>query len=117
MKKLQKADLIIVVVILLLVAGIVLSIVVGTGKKTTAAQDPNAQKNVTYADFNGKRIGIRTGTSFEELTFKYFPDSQYFYFDTESDLVTALTGNKIDAFLNDEPVAEMMHIENPEVDP
>ena len=116
MKKLQKADLIIVVVILLLVAGIVLSIVVGTGKKTTAAQDPNAQKNVTYADFNGKRIGIRTGTSFEELTFKYFPDSQYFYFDTESDLVTALTGNKIDAFLNDEPVAEMMHIENPEVD-
>lgn len=116
MKKLQKADLIIVAVIFLLVAGIVLSVIVGTGKKTTAAQDPNAQKNVTYADFKGKRIGIRTGTSFEELTFKYFPDSRYFYFENESDLVTALRGNKIDAFLNDKPVAEMMHIENPEVD-
>ena len=117
MKKLKKADLIIVTVPLLLVAGIVLSVVLGTGKPAPSATgDTQTKTAATYSDFKGKRIGIRTGTSFEELTMKYFPDSQYLYFDTESDLVTALTGNKIDAFMNDEPVAEMIHIENNDVD-
>jgi len=117
MKKLKKADLIIVTVALLLVACIVLSVVLGTGKPAPSATgDTQTKTAATYSDFKGKRIGIRTGTSFEELTMKYFPDSQYLYFDTESDLVTALTGNKIDAFMNDEPVAEMIHIENNDVD-
>lgn len=101
----------------MIVAGIALSIAHGIGGNVLSASgNPPGKPAATYSDFKGKRIGIRTGTSLEDLTFKYLPDSQYFYYDTESDLVTALTGNKIDAFLNDEPVAEMMHIENNAID-
>lgn len=117
MNRIKKADLIIIAVILLIVAGIALSIAHGIGGNVLSASGNSPGKPAaTYSDFKGKRIGIRTGTSLEDLTFKYLPDSQYFYYDTESDLVTALTGNKIDAFLNDEPVAEMMHIENNAID-
>ena len=67
MKKLKKADLIIVTVILLLVAGIVLSVALGIGKaKPAAPAEPQAQAAVTYSDFKGKRLGIRTGTSLSQ---------------------------------------------------
>ena len=63
-----------------------------------------------------KRLGIRTGTSFEQLSFEYFPDKEYYYYDTDGDLLTALISNKIDGFLEDEPVGAVMHMENPDVD-
>ena len=66
-------------------------------------------------DLNGKRMGIVTGTSFEAPTLQYFPDSQYLYFSTNSDVVTALTNNKIDGFLADEPVIRMICKEVPEI--
>ena len=66
-------------------------------------------------DLNGKRMGIVTGTSFEAPTLQYFPDSQYLYFSTNSDVVTALTSNKIDGFLADEPVIRMICKEVPEI--
>ncbi|MBR4539357.1 MAG: transporter substrate-binding domain-containing protein [Clostridia bacterium] len=66
-------------------------------------------------DLNGKRMGIVTGTSFEAPTLQYFPDSQYLYFGTNSDVVTALVSNKIDGFLADEPVIRMICKEVPEI--
>ena len=66
-------------------------------------------------DLNGKRMGIVTGTSFEAPTLQCFPDSQYLYFSTNSDVVTALTNNKIDGFLADEPVIRMICKEVPEI--
>ena len=66
-------------------------------------------------DLNGKRMGIVTGTSFEAPTLQYFPDSQHLYFSTNSDVVTALTNNKIDGFLADEPVIRMICKEVPEI--
>ena len=66
-------------------------------------------------DLNGKRMGIVTGTSFEAPTLEFFPDSQYLYFSTNSDVVTALTNNKIDGFLADEPVIRMICKEVPQI--
>ena len=116
MKKLKKTDFIIIAIILLLVASIVLSVIVNSkGGKTTSEQPAEEQKPATYDDYNGKRMGIRTGSSFEKLTLEYFPDSEYSYYDTDSDLVTALSTNKIDGFLDDEPVAKMIHLEHGDV--
>ena len=116
MKKLKRTDFIIIAVVLLLVASIVLSVIVNSkGGKTTAEQPAEEQKPATYDDYNGKRMGIRTGSSFEKLTLEYFPDSEYSYYDTDSDLVTALSSNKIDGFLDDEPVAKMIHLEHGDV--
>ena len=117
MNKLKKTDFIIITVALLLIAGIVLSVFVsskGNGKESSGQSDTE-QKSATYDDYNGRRMGIRTGSSFEKLTLEYFPDSEYSYYDTDSDLVTALSTNKIDGFLDDEPVAKMIHLEHGDV--
>ncbi len=79
--------------------------------------DIQTQKKYTFAaDFNGKRLGIKTGSSFEAVTLEKFPDAEYFYYDSTSDLIAALDNNKIDAFVEDEPVARMAHNENRDVD-
>ena len=67
-------------------------------------------------DYNGKRLGIKTGSSFEAVTLERFPDAEYFYYDSTSDLIAALDNNKIDAFVEDEPVARMAHSEKSNVD-
>ena len=116
MNKLKKTDFIIIAVAVLLIAGIVLSVLVNSkGKSSAAGQTTEEQKPATYDDYNGKRMGIRTGSSFEKLTLEYFPESEYSYYDTDSDLVTALSTNKIDGFLDDEPVAKMIHVEHNDV--
>ena len=56
------------------------------------------------AAFNGKRIGIPSGTSFDLIVEKRFPEADLLYFNNQSDLLTALAANKIDAFPSDEPV-------------
>lgn len=81
------------------------------GTATLSAE--NAEPS--YTEYNGKRIGIKTGSSFEPITLEKFPDSEYYYFDNESDLIQALQNNKIDGFLDDEPVAAMVHVEQPDV--
>ena len=67
------------------------------------------------SDYNGKRLGIMTGSSFEQPTMEHFPDSQYFYYDNISDLIMALEENKIDGFVHDEPVLRMTSIEKPDI--
>ena len=118
MNKLKKADFIIIAVALLIIAGIVLSVFAGSKNASGANEQAAADQKpaATYDDYNGKKMGIRTGSSFEALTLKYFPDSEYQYYDTDSDLIAALTSNKIDGFLNDEPVAAMIHVEHSDVD-
>ena len=117
MKRFKRTDYIIISIILLLIIGIALCVFGNkTNKNRNSLQTAETDTEITYESFNGKRIGIRTGTSFEALTLEYFPDSEYSYYETDSDLITALTSNKIDGFLVDEPVAAMMHIEHEDVD-
>ena len=81
----------------------------GTGK--TAAEN-----GITNARaFDGKNIGIKTGSSFEQPTMDFFPNSQYSYLDTDTDLMTSLKSEKIDGYLSDEPIARMVATENPDL--
>ena len=108
MKRIKKADLVIIAVILLIILAFVLNSVFRDSSSPASA----SSGKTSYTDFNGKRIGIKTGSVFEQMSFEYFPDSEYFYFESDSDLAAALQNNKIDAFLQDEPVARMIHAEN-----
>ena len=113
MNKLKKADYIIIAVIVILIAGIVLATVLSGKSDTDNPGNGNTSSGtITMEDFNGRIMGIRTGSSFEQPTIDNFPNSEYQYFDTSTDLMMALQGDKIDGFMEDEPVAKMMCINN-----
>lgn len=77
-KKAKKVDIIIIAVILLMIiGGIVLAVLPQKNQhqqtgNTTVAADTDGDGTVTYKDYIGKRIGIKTGSSFEAITFEYF---------------------------------------------
>ena len=128
MKKLKKADYIIMAILVVIIAGVVLIKILGSGSdsKSTDERDTGNKKALVvtsdtaasadleapYKKFNGKKIGILTGSSYEESTFETFPDSEYMYFDTQSDMTLALDKGKIDGFITDEPVAKLACFEN-----
>ena len=55
-----------------------------------------------------EHIGVQTGTSFDATIEKKLPNAKVEYYNTKADLVAALTGHKIDAFVVDEPVAQLL---------
>ena len=116
-RKTLKIDIIIILVLILAVAGIVLGIVFGKSMDENSVSDEKLWKgdSLSYTDFNGKVIGIITGSSFEPMTFETFPDSTYAYFDTITDMIEALRQKKIDGFLHDEPVLFMATLTNPDI--
>ncbi|MCR5807828.1 MAG: ABC transporter permease subunit [Oscillospiraceae bacterium] len=127
MKKLRKNDYIIMIVVLVMIAAAVAVIINSNAKKESSSggsdtptvqlsQDGAVSVDVSYKNYNGRKIGILTGTNLEAASFEYFPDSQYLYFDNYANLVTALTSGMIDAFLTDEPAAKSMHFQQPTVD-
>ena len=61
----------------------------------------------SLSQMNGKRIGVQTGTSFDQSVFKLFPDAQVSYFNNKADLISALLTNKIDGYTVDEPVVKV----------
>ncbi|MBR5089883.1 MAG: ABC transporter permease subunit [Ruminiclostridium sp.] len=111
----KKIDIIIVIVLLLIVAGIVLLFVKANSDEAYTAPDSQSFRAKSYEEFNGKNLGIITGSSFEQPTLELFPDSHYFYFDNTSDLIMALQQNKIDGFVHDEPVLRFACLEKPDV--
>ena len=66
-------------------------------------------------DLNGKKVGVQTGTSFADMVQKRLPDATVEFYNTKADLVAALTGHKVEAFVVDEPVARLMEAENDRV--
>ena len=111
----QRTDRIIVIVLAALAVAVGAVNALGGGSRgaTTAAQPP---AEVSYADYNGRTIGILTGTNLEAESFKYFPDSQYLYFDGYPNINAALQNRVIDAFLLDEPAAKSIHAQQPQID-
>lgn len=80
------------------------------------AESEDTEDEVKWQDYNGKRIGVLTGTLMEDAAVKYFPDSEYFYFNSYPDCNTALLTGKIDAYIGDEPGLKSIHAEQPEID-
>ncbi|MBQ8094943.1 MAG: transporter substrate-binding domain-containing protein [Clostridia bacterium] len=64
------------------------------------------------SDLSGKRIGIQTGTTFDEVVLEKLPDVSISYYNAYTDLAAALEADKIDGFPGDEPVLRMMMSEN-----
>ncbi len=93
--------------------GVVLAILTD-GTEPKAAQEAPADPLSPLA-WNGKRMGILTGTSFEAPTLAFFPDSEYLYYNSYTDVTAALANNKIDGFLGDEPALRILAGEVPEV--
>ena len=79
------------------------------------ASDASSAPTSSVDQLNGKRIGIHTGTSFDTTVKARLPDATLDYYNTQADLVAALTGHKIDAFVADEPAAKILMRENDQV--
>ena len=70
---------------------------------------------VSLEQLNGRRIGVQTGTTFDEMVLQRLPDAQVEYYNGKADLLAALTGQKIDGFVVDEPVAQILMRETDQV--
>ena len=75
-----------------------------------------AAAGAEWQQYNGKRIGVMTGTLTEQLAEIYFPDSEYFHFNSYPDCNAALLSGKIDAYLADELEMRFIHAEQPRID-
>ena len=68
----QKTDRIVAIVLVALAVGIVAWIGLGGGYNATSKSDgptSTAQAKVAYTDYDGKKIGILTGTNMEAESF------------------------------------------------
>ena len=91
MNKKTRTDAVIIIV-LLIIAGAVAFAVFG-GKKESKAVT-STDKEVTAADYNGKKIGILSGTNMEQASFEHFPDSEYSYYNNVSDMASSDFGRR-----------------------
>lgn len=72
------------------------------------ASEQNDHVIDSLSDLNGKRIGIQTGTSFDAAVREKMPEAHLEYYNGKADLLAALIGKKIDAFIVDEAVAQIL---------
>lgn len=116
MKKLKRTDYIIIAVLVLLAAVCALWLLPGSNSKSSENTKKSTAQKVTYSDYDGKKIGILTGTNMEKESFEHFPNSEYLYYDGYPNLNTALINGTIDAFLADEAAIRLIHSAQPKID-
>lgn len=115
----QKTDRIVAIVLVALVVGIAAWFGLRGGSIDKPKGDgptPATQAKVAYTDYDGKKIGILTGTNMEAESFKHFPHSEYLYYDGYPNLNAALESGTIDAYLADEPALKSIHAQQPQID-
>lgn len=84
--------------------------------KTNNETEPSHAADAKWQQYNGRRIGVMTGTLTEQLAEIYFPDSEHFHFNSYPDCNAALLSGKIDAYLADELEMRFIHAEQPRID-
>ena len=95
-------------VILLLLCGCVAK------EKTAAPEQPSAQTAYSSPeDLAGKKIGVVTGTIFDQVLEKHIPDVKIEYYNATPDLPVALDSGKIDGYMVDQPIMRVLVAENP----
>ncbi len=62
----------------------------------------------TPKEFAGKRLGIVTGTMFEDVAKEHYPEAELYFYNSCSDLAEALDKGKIDVYMLDEPVGRLL---------
>ncbi len=89
--------------------------------KKPASQQPSAKTETTaripkysrLSELDGKPIGLQTGVAeWARIVKEILPHSQAVYYNTFADIGAALKSNKIEAFLVDEPVYNLMAAED-----
>ncbi|MBR1736563.1 MAG: transporter substrate-binding domain-containing protein [Firmicutes bacterium] len=55
----------------------------------------SSEKELSYTDYAGKRIGVGTGTTFDQMIQDNIPNAKISYFNSAADMVEALTSNRI----------------------
>lgn len=83
----------------------------------TACRQDKDRKFESLSDLNegGVTLGVQTGTTFDALMQSAFPNAKINYYNTISDLIQALTEDKIDSFAADYPIALALTLENPAI--
>ncbi|MBQ6519783.1 MAG: transporter substrate-binding domain-containing protein [Anaerolineaceae bacterium] len=96
--------------------GTVMAILKDNEERTyTSKQADTKIRNGVYKSFSelsGKKIGVQTGAGFDEIVLNVIPDAKIVYLNNKADLVNSLLAFKIDGFVVDEPVAEILAGEN-----
>ena len=123
LKKIKKADFIIIAVLLAVIVCAVLFAVQRNNDSKMESQAPAGTaeqtaetRTITYNDYSGKKIGVQTGTIFDEMIKENIPDADISYYNSYTDLLSALKVGIIDGFAADEPMIKYMMIEDSSVD-
>ena len=69
----------------------------------------------SVSQLGGRRIGVQTGTTLDEIVLNSLPDAQISYFNSFPDMEAALKARKIDGFPGDEPVLLLMAAEDSQI--
>ena len=96
-------------------SGLIYSDELYSGRNAILVRDDTQRKRGVYnaiSELDGKRIGIQTGTIYDDLAQQALPDASLSFFNNYSDMVVALKANKIDAFPGDELLLRMMVAED-----
>ncbi|MBQ0125391.1 MAG: transporter substrate-binding domain-containing protein [Clostridiales bacterium] len=64
-------------------------------------------------ELSDKRIGVITGSVFDQIARDQIPNVKITYLNTIAELAVALNSDKIDAYVCDEPVAKLLTVQNP----
>ncbi len=83
----------------------------------TSKQETVRDFYTSIEELEGKKIGVETGTIFDEYARKYIKDGSIEYYNNYTDLTQALELGKIDAYLVDEPLMRILIAENPDQRP
>ena len=67
----------------------------------------------SLSDLEHARIGVATGTTFDEIVRKALPDATIAYINTSADLIASLEAGKIDGFAVDETASRQFCAANP----
>ncbi|MBQ3920401.1 MAG: ABC transporter permease subunit, partial [Oscillospiraceae bacterium] len=78
----------------------------GTAQNATVSAGPS------FSDYNGKVIGVQTGTVFDEMVKENIPGAEISYYNSYTDLLSALKAGLIDGFAGDEPMVKYMMTED-----
>lgn len=85
-------------------------------KTSDETSEVRSGNSIGWQEYNGRPIGVLTGTLLEDAAKTYFPQSEHLYFNSYPDLNAALLSGKIDAYIGDEPNLKTIHREQPEID-
>ncbi|MCF0166778.1 MAG: ABC transporter permease subunit [Bacteroidales bacterium] len=73
------------------------------------------ESEISLSQLHGKKIGVVSGTTSDQIVEKQFPDSKPIFFNAFSDIPIALESGKIDAFINVEHEVRKLAKTNPRI--